>query len=142
MRGFPMKLAKSIRLMFIVTVLALIYTHLQMEIFDYAYQGKSREKEISTLKSQNGQVLYDIMQLKSSLNLGVKLLSDNSVFHFSDNDNIVQLVTTESPGVRHEQTVFRDGPVKPLLSFLSFKSEAEARSFDRNRLLRPWRKAP
>ena len=138
-----MRLVKSIQVMSTVTVLALIYTHLQMQIFDYAYQGKKREKEISTLKSQNGNVTYNIMQLKSSLNLGVKLLTDNSAFQFSDDENIVQLVTTEALNTDHEETVVsREGPVKPLLSFLSFKTEAEARSFDKSRILRPWRKAP
>jgi len=126
-----------------VTVFALIYTHLQMQIFDYAYQGKTREKEIVTLKSENGRVTYNIMQLKSSLNLGVTLLTDNSIFQFSDDENIVQLVTTESLNAEHEGTVSRnEGPIKPLLSFLSFKSEAEARSFDKSRILRSWRKEP
>jgi hypothetical protein len=126
-----------------VTVFALIYTHLQMQIFDYAYQGKTREKEIVTLKSENGRVTYNIMQLKSSLNLGVTLLTDNSIFQFSDDENIVQLVTTESLNAEHEGTVSRnEWPIKPLLSFLSFKSEAEARSFDKSRILRSWRKEP
>ncbi|HOY10507.1 MAG TPA: hypothetical protein PLB05_10615 [Candidatus Omnitrophota bacterium] len=138
-----MKLVKSIQVMSTVTVFALIYTHLQMQIFDYAYQGKTREKEIVTLKSENGRVTYNIMQLKSSLNLGVTLLTDNSIFQFSDDENIVQLVTTESLNAEHEGTVSRnEGPIKPLLSFLSFKSEAEARSFDKSRILRSWRKEP
>ena len=137
-----MRLIKSIQVMSMVTVLALIYTHLQMQIFDYAYQGKKREKEIVALKSKNGHVTYNIMQLKSSLNLGVKLLTDDSAFQFSDDENIVQLVTSEPLNTDHEEPVSQEGPVKPLLSFLSFKSEAEARSFNTSRILRPWRKAP
>ncbi|HQO57948.1 MAG TPA: hypothetical protein PLT76_04440 [Candidatus Omnitrophota bacterium] len=138
-----MKLVKFIQVMSTVTVLALIYTHLQMQIFDYAYQGKKREKEIVALQGDNGRVTYDILQLKSSLNLGVTLLTDDSIFKFSDDENIVQLVTTESLNTDHEKPVSQEeGPVKPLLSFLSFKSEAEARSFEKSRILRSWRRDP
>jgi len=133
-----MRLAKSIQLMSAVTVLALIYTHLQMQIFDYAYQGKNQEQEITHLKGDNGNVTYSIMQLKSSLHLGVKLLSDDSDFQFSDNDNIVRLVTTESFDNDNKEPITQDEPVNSFLSFLTDKSEAEARSLDKSRIIRPW----
>ncbi len=136
-----MRLVKSIQIMSAVTILSLIYTHLQMQIFDYAYQGKKQEKEITHLKGENGYVLYNIMQLKSSLHLGVKLLSDNSDFQFSDNDNIVKLVTTESFEVENREPLSQNEPVNSLLSFLTVKSEAEARSLEKSRVIRPWRKA-
>ncbi len=124
-----MRLSRFFQLMLIVTVLSLAYIHMQMQIFDLAYQGKSKEKVITGLLEDNGRVSYNILQLKSSHHLGDTLLADDSQLRFRDNDNVVQLVTSQY--IRPQKEVLASvGPKKtnPLLSFFSLKSEAEARA--------------
>ena len=90
-----MKLLNFIKLMGMLTIVALIYINLQMQIFDLAYQGKIKEKSIRDLSDENGRIKYNILSLQSSNNLGVKLLKEQSGMRFLDNDNIVKLITTE-----------------------------------------------
>ena len=40
--------------MAVLTILALIYIHMQMRIFALAYQGKNRGKEIKIVQSSGG----------------------------------------------------------------------------------------
>jgi len=86
-----MRLARFFLIMIVLTSLSLAYTYLQVQIFDLAYAGKSKELRIQKLADDNGDVFYDICTLKSSNHLGVKLLADNSKMKFLDNDHIVQL---------------------------------------------------
>ena len=56
-----MRLLKLIRMMTVVTILALIYIHMQMNIFALAYQGKKKEKQITKIKEMNGALTYNIL---------------------------------------------------------------------------------
>ena len=50
-----MQLWRFIKFMFGLTILALIYIHMQMNIFSLAYDGKQKEQNIVRLKEQNGR---------------------------------------------------------------------------------------
>ena len=88
-----MKLTKFIQGTLVITLMALIYIHLQMQIFDLAYQGKTREKRIQELADVNGAYTYQILSLKSSSYLGRQLLDDKSNLQFVGHDRIVTLAT-------------------------------------------------
>jgi len=122
-----MKLIKSIQVMGGITALALIYIHMQMQIFDMAYQGKKKQKEIEDLSTSNGVVAYNIMKLTSSNNLGYKLLSEKSDLKFRAQENVVELAAANSPGQEKSRLSKRDTGKGFLLGFLSVRSEAEAR---------------
>ena len=136
-----MKLSKFLQLLFVVTALSLIYIHMQMEIFNLAYQGKRKEKEIISISEDNGLLTYNILQLKSSNNLGDKLLSEDSTLQFCNNDQVIQLVTADKIS---EQQAIEEGkqkkPANPLLSFLSLRSQAIAQAQERTALARPWQR--
>ena len=129
-----MKLIKTIRIMGLLTVLALIYIHMQMQIFDMAYQGKKKQSEMEILLNQNAVASYEIMKMTSSHNLGLKLLNENSDLKFCAQDNVLEVATTKSVGDKGQglaQSI--PGKGNPLLGFLSLRSEAEARSTEDNR---------
>lgn len=88
-----MKLTKFLKGIMTLTVLSVIYINLQVQIYDLAYQGKRREKEINKLTDSNGNVIYNICKLKSANNLGGKLLDENSDMRFLDDKSIVKLET-------------------------------------------------
>jgi hypothetical protein len=118
-----------IRMMTIVTFLALIYINMQMEIFALAYQGKSKEKQITKIKEINGVLAYNILELKSSNHLGVTLLAENSTLKFRDPASVVELVTTKPVNENREIRVAKNNKASnPLLSFLSLRSQAEAQA--------------
>ncbi len=132
---------KSIRVMFVLTGLALIYVYMQMEIVSLAYDGKRKEKQIIELNESTGAVAYKILQLKSANHLGGNLLSENSPLHFQDNRSVVELVTKESfsPG---ESAVAVVSPQKSN-AFLNlfFKAPTEARAEEKADSLKPWRRS-
>ncbi len=122
-----MKLIGFFKAMIFVTVVSLLYIHLQMRIFDLAYQGKVKEKQIKNLMDENGQVTYAILKLKSSQNLGGKLLSDNSDFRFISQNNVVVLKSTETVPLRTDLAMMRETQEKAnLLTWLfGLKAQAE-----------------
>ena len=124
-----MKLLKLIRMMTVVTILALIYIHMQMQIFALAYQGKNKERQITQIKEMNGLLTYNVLELKSSNHLGVKLLAENSSLKFRDPQSVIELVTTK-PAYEAKKIQVAKTSKSPnsLLSFLSLRSQAEAQA--------------
>lgn len=136
-----MKLIKSIRVMFVLTSLALIYVFMQMEIVSLAYEGKRKEKQIIELNESMGAVAYKILQLKSANHLGGNLLSESSTLHFQDNAAVVELASKESfPSA--ELTTMKTVPHMKN-AFLNFflKAPTEARAEEKEDSLKPWRRS-
>ena len=136
-----MKLIKSIRVLLVLTGLALIYVFMQMEIVSLAYEGKRKEKQIVELNESMGAVAYKILQLKSANHLGGNLLSENSSLQFQDNAAIVELVSKESYLSSELATVKTAPHKKNAFLNLFFKAPTEARAEEKEDLLKPWRRA-
>ncbi|MBF0521657.1 MAG: hypothetical protein HQL24_01225 [Candidatus Omnitrophica bacterium] len=85
-----MKFLTALKFIGFMTILALIYTRMQVQIIDLAYQGKDKEKQLKKLIDQNGYVTYNILTLKSANHLGVKMLSENSNMRFADAHDVTQ----------------------------------------------------
>src|SRR3989338_288194 len=123
-----MKFSQFFKGMLTLTSLCLIYTHLQVQIFDLAYTAKIKEHKIRSLHEDNGNATYTILKLKSAHNLGGKLLAENSGMQFMDNSQIVRLKTpqaTEAQKIALSSAQKRQA--NPILNFLSLRSQAEAK---------------
>lgn len=125
--------------MFMITTLALIYIHMQMRIFDLAYQGKNKEKQIVELSEAAGLMTCDIQRLKSANHLGSNLLTENTELKFLDRQNIVQIVTAApvqaANGLRSAAVPERPGT---LLSFVTSRFLREARAEEKRTFVRNW----
>ena len=80
-----------------ITVLSLIYIHVQMKIYDLAYQAKRKEHQIQKLKDENGMNTYHILSLKSVSHIGEKLLAQESQMQFISNDKVYELASSQQP---------------------------------------------
>ncbi len=126
-----MSLKVWVKLMSFVTVVALIYIHMQMQIYDLAYKGKDKERFMHELRDHNGLLTHQILTLKSVNHLGNQLLEKNSDLQFMSNDQVMtltgpaQMISQSSPPSVKSKT---DGTLWNFLSFLSFK---EARAWAR-----------
>lgn len=138
-----MRLPKFIRWMFACTIFALIYIHMQMQIFALAYQVKSKEKEIIELSETNGMITYDILRLKSANNLGGKLLNEESKLRFRDQESVVRLVAAESmTSAKNAVPVeVQQKKTNALLSLFSLKPAPEAQADERLDEVKPWRRS-
>ncbi len=124
---------KFLRTIVGITLLSLIYINLQMQIFDLAYEGKRKEKEIRRLHDHNSQLTYHILNLKSANHLGDKLLTQDARMQFLDINHIVRLENpsrTKEPrriaGISKSENTFKN-----LWGFFSLRSQAEAKPIER-----------
>lgn len=124
-----MKLTKFLKAMTIVTIFSVIYINLQVQIYDFAYQAKRKEKDIRRLVDHNGNVTYNILKLKSANHLGVKLLAENSNMRFMDSSNVVNLETRAPIKIKQHPVAVPKTEKKPnvLASIFSLRSQAEAK---------------
>src|SRR5476651_457336 len=84
-----------------VTIMALLYIHMQMKIFELSYNGKDKEKIIHELNDSNGALSHQILTLKSANNLGNQLLDhDSNNLQFMDNERVMT-ITTSAGAMRH-----------------------------------------
>ena len=90
-----MHLGKFFKLMVFVTVLALAYIHMQMQIIDLAYRGQYKEQRIKRLFEENGNASYKILMLKSANHLGGAMLEEDSGMRFADSNDVVQIAASE-----------------------------------------------
>ncbi len=123
-----MKLTQFVQLTVFVTILSISYIHMQMKIIDMAYEGKKKEVVIKKLNEQNSNLTYQILKLKSSNNLGVKLLNDRSGMKFVDPNNVVIVPTKRKP-VNDESNLGAslNRRISAVLSLVSFGAKAEAK---------------
>jgi len=86
-----MRLLKFLFIAVVFTVLALVYIHLQVQIYDLGYKGELKKTELQKQNDFNGYLNDKILRLTSANHLGVKLLKDNSRMQFLDGHHIVTL---------------------------------------------------
>lgn len=124
-----MKLTQFLKGMGMITILSVIYINLQVQIYDFAYQARKKEKDIRRLVDHNGNMTYNISKLKSANHLGVKLLAQNSNMQFLDNSNIVKLETHVSSKNERPSVAAENIEKKPnvLASIFYLRSQAEAK---------------
>ena len=79
-----------------ITVLSLFYIHLQMKIYDLAYQAKRKEHQIQKLRDDNGVSTYHILALKSVSHIGQKFLDQGSEMQFISNDKVYELASSRA----------------------------------------------
>ena len=127
-----MRLVNLFKLMSMMIILSLVYINMQMRIIDLAYQGKQKENHIRQLIEENGNLTYAILTLKSSHNLGLKLLDEEYGMEFVDPDNVLQIT---SPTIRVESEtpnqIAATEKTNPILNILSFGAEAQAKALNR-----------
>ena len=127
-----MQLFKIVKSLFLGVGVALAYIHMQMQIFDLAYQGKKKEQAIVELTEKNGVLSYNILRLTSANHLGTNLLSGDSSLIFRDRNNVVQLVIAEPMSDQKKLSSIKENKkANSLLSFLPIRSAIEAQAEER-----------
>lgn len=133
-----MRLSKIFQCISVVTALALIYIHMQMQIIDLAYQGKAKEGKIIDLNENKDLITFNISRLKSANYLGGNLLAEDSDLKFGGRDSIIQLVTSKEVIKKEEVVTLGNEKINTLLNFLSLRSGTEARADEKKDMKKPW----
>ena len=115
-----MNLKTWTKLLSFATLTALIYTHMQMQIFELAYKGKAREKHFHDLLDDNGALTHQILTLKSSNHLGEQLLEKNDGLQFIGRDR-VRTFPGSAVGMVRPSDKFKPKPERPLWNVLAWE---------------------
>ena len=123
-----MRLSRFILLVAFVTLTCIIYVQLQVQIFEFAYNGKKKEVAFKELLDRKNTLMYNVFWLESAQNIGTSLLSRDVNLQFSEKSQLASIdlplqlagsFTTE-PKIETKRQNF-------LISFFSLKSEAQAK---------------
>ena len=110
------------------TIIALLYIHMQMKIFELSYNGKDKEKIIHELNDSNGALSHQILTLKSANNLGNQLLDHDNSLQFMDNERVMTVTT--SAGALQHLTRPPTKVVNPVWNLFSFLGAQEAKAWE------------
>ncbi len=91
-----MKVSVFLKMMGIITVMALLYIHLQMQIYNLAYQSKKNANHVDQLAERNVTMRNDILRLKSSDNMGRELLVKEKNYRFLSKSNVVEVEASQT----------------------------------------------
>jgi hypothetical protein len=118
-----------LKLMIFATIMALIYTHMQMRIVELAYKGKEKEREVHDLIDSNGMLTHEILTLKSVNNLGNKLLDEKNELQFMSRDRVMAM---QIPVVasRQRPQMLKQKQENPFINLLSFLGIREAKAWE------------
>jgi cell division protein FtsL len=111
-----------------VTIMALLYIHMQMRIFELSYNGKDKEKIIHELNDSNGALSHQILTLESANNLGNQLLDHDNSLQFMDNERVMT-VRTSAVSMQH-LTQPKAKIVNPVWNLFSFLGAQEAKAWE------------
>ena len=126
-----MSLKVWIKLMSFATVMALIYIHMQMQIFDLAYQGKDKERHMHELRDHNGILTHQVLTLKSVNHLGSQLLEKDNPLQFISNDHVMTFKGPASMMPQAAAASVKSKNENAMWNFLSFLTPQEAKAWDR-----------
>ncbi len=113
------------------TIMSLLYIHMQMKIFELAYNGKDKEKIIHELADTNGALTHQILTLKSANNLGNQLLEKENSLQFMDRGRVMTVVSSAAsrvPGLAAPKVKVEN----PIWNLFSFLGAQEAKAWDQN----------
>jgi len=111
-----------------ITIIALLYIHMQMKIFDLSYKGKDKEKIIHELNDSNGALTHQILTLRSANNLGNQLLDHDNSLQFMDNERVM---TVAAPAGAMQRLVSPKPKVaNPFWNLFSFLGAQEAKAWE------------
>jgi len=111
-----------------VTIIALLYIHMQMKIFELSYNGKDKEKIIHELNDSNGALSHQILTLKSANNLGNELLDHDNSLQFMDNERVMTVMTSTRGMQRLAEPKAKVG--NPAWNLFSFLGAQEAKAWE------------
>ena len=112
----------------LVTIMALLYIHMQMRIFELSYNGKDKEKIIHELNDSNGALSHQILTLKSANNLGSQLLDHDNSLQFMDQERVMTVRTTAGAMQHFAQP--KPKVVNPVWNLFSFLGAQEAKAWE------------
>lgn len=125
-----MRLLKSVAGIMVMTLVALVYVHQQVELVKLSYSIETKEKKLKDLLDHKGRLDYNINNLEAPSRLEKVLLSKNIDVGLPGRHNVVKVARltsgNASEGVR-ASSIDRRFSISGIVDFLGPRAEAQAR---------------
>jgi hypothetical protein len=126
-----MRLFKSIASITVITLVALIYVHQQVELVKLSYSIETKEKKLKVMLDHKGRLDYNIDNLEAPSRLENVLMSKNIDIAFPGKHHVMN-VAKLTPGSADElalraSSIDRKFSIFGIIDFLSPRAEAQAR---------------
>ena len=125
-----MRLFKSIASIAVVTLVALIYVHQQVELVKLSYSIETREKKLKVMLDHKERLDYNINDLESPARLEKILMSKNIDVAFPGRYHVVKVAKGSSGSAEdrlRSNSIDKKFNVFGIVDFLSPRAEAQAR---------------
>jgi hypothetical protein len=126
-----MRPIKSMIMISSLTLVALIYVHLQVELVKMSYSIDYKEKKLKTILDRKEALGYNIANLEDPSRLENILLAKKIDISFPKKGQIFKIAKVDARMKRKESfrraTVEKKGGAFGILEFLGFKAEAQAK---------------
>jgi len=110
-----MKIYKFSVCLILVTLLALLYVHQQVQLVKVSYGIEFNERKITTLLDQNKALMYNIAKLKSPAGLQKKLLASKKEFSIPQQWKVVEIAV---PKANKDQLITANAKTQTPFGFL------------------------
>ncbi|MDD3905895.1 MAG: hypothetical protein PHS46_05105 [Candidatus Omnitrophica bacterium] len=125
-----MRLLKSVAGIMVMTLVALVYVHQQVELVKLSYSIETKEKKLKEMLDHKGRLDYNINNLEAPSRLEKVLLSKNIDVGLPGRHNVVKVARltsgSASEGVR-ASSIDRRFSFSGIVDFLGPRAEAQAR---------------
>lgn len=126
-----MKLFKTLTFISLITFMALVYVHQQVELVKLSYSIDKKEKVLKDMLDRKDCLGYNVYNLEASSRLEKILLSRNVDIAFPRKSNVVRIAKLKYNGDR-ESSIRKSAVEKGfnlfgILDFLSPRAEAQAK---------------
>ena len=126
-----MRLLKSLTLISIFTLVALIYVHQQVELVKLSYSIDSKEKKVKDMLDHREGLRYNIANLEDPSRLERVLLAKKIDISFPKRDHVFDAYRAASK-IRNETSIRtagleRKGSIFGILEFFGLRAEAQAK---------------
>jgi cell division protein FtsL len=125
-----MKLFKSVASIAVVTLVALIYVHQQVELVKLSYSIETKEKKLKVMLDRKQRLNYNIDDLESPSRLEKVLMAKNIDVAFPGRYNVVRVAKTTSGSTEdhlRSSSIDKKFSIFGITDFLSPRAEAQAR---------------
>ncbi len=111
-----MRITIFLKLMGVLTCMAVLYTHLQVKIYHLGYQGQARAQQIDRLAEKNSLVKNDILRLTSSTHIGRELLQKEDHYRFASRTNVIEVEEADAALTQGWSAAGSDSRINPFLT--------------------------
>ena len=125
-----MRLFRSIASIAVLTLVALVYVHQQVELVKLSYSIETRQKRLKVMLDQKGRLDYNINNLESPSRLEGVLMAKNIDVAFPGRYHVVKVAKSASGSVEERlrsNSLDKKFNVFGILDFLSPRAEAQVR---------------